>query len=186
RALHEYPVFASLRTIESPTRAGQRKPVMRKVSRIFAKIFLRSLAAMLAILVFDSMVGAQVRNFKPVTDAMLENPDPGDWINWRRTLNAWGYSPLQQINKQNVHQLQLAWTWAMAPGDSEPTPLVYNGVMYLPNPRGVVQALDAATGDFIWEYKKELEAPPKFLSVMRNLAIYDDKIFVNTPDAHIV
>ena len=147
---------------------------------------MRTLAAIFVALVCDSIAPAQVKDFKPVTDAMLQNPDPADWINWRRTYNTWGYSPLRQINKQNVHQLQLAWAWAMGAGDSEPTPLVYNGVMYLPNPRGVVQALDAATGELLWEYKKDLDAPPKFLSVMRNLAIYDDKIYLNTSDAHIV
>src|SRR2546430_12391678 len=51
---------------------------------------------------------AQVKNFRPVTEAMLRNPAPGDWLNWRRTDNAWGFSPLDQINRQNVQQLQLA------------------------------------------------------------------------------
>ena len=51
---------------------------------------------------------AQVPAFRPVTEAMLRNPAPGDWLNWRRTDNAWGYSPLDQINRQNVQQLQLA------------------------------------------------------------------------------
>ena len=97
---------------------------------------------------------AQVKDFRPVTDAMLRNPAPGDWLNWRRTDNAWGYSPLDQINRQNVQQLQLAWSWAMDDtGANEATPLVYDGIMYLPNPRGVIQALDAATGDLIWEYR---------------------------------
>ncbi len=42
---------------------------------------------------------AQEPAFVPVTDAMLLDPDPGDWINWRRTLDGWGYSPLDQINR---------------------------------------------------------------------------------------
>src|SRR6516165_8722589 len=97
---------------------------------------------------------AQVKEFRPVTEAMLRNPAPGDWLNWRRTDNAWGYSPLDQVNRQNVGQLQLAWSWAMDDsGANEATPLVYNGIMYLPNPRGVIQALDAATGDLIWQYR---------------------------------
>src|SRR5256884_6359596 len=101
---------------------------------------------------------AQVKDFRPVTDAMLRNPAPGDWLNWRRTDNAWGYSPLDQINTRNVERLQLAWSWAMEnTGAQETTPLVYDGVMYLPNPRGVIQALDAATGDLLWEYRPERE-----------------------------
>src|SRR6266550_4177058 len=80
-------------------------------------------------------LGAQVKEFRVVTEAALRNPAPGDWLNWRRTDNAWGYSPLDQINRKNVQQLQLAWSWAMDDGGAqEGTPLVYNGVMYLPNP----------------------------------------------------
>src|SRR5438477_10955060 len=103
---------------------------------------------------------AQVKDFRPVTEAMLRNPAPGDWLNWRRTDNAWGFSPLDQINRQNVQQLQLAWSWAMDDsGAQESAPLVYDGVMYLPNPRGVIQALDAATGDLIWEYRPGAQTP---------------------------
>src|SRR5947208_11020553 len=105
------------------------------------------------ILVMSWLGHAQVREFKPVTDAMLQNPDPGDWLNWRRTLDGWGYSPLKQITRRNVAQLQLVWSWPMQTGADEATPLVYNGVMYLPSPSGI-QALDAATGEFIWEAKK--------------------------------
>ena len=38
-------------------------------------------------------------DFVPVTDAMLQNPAPADWLMWRRTLNSWGYSPLDQIDR---------------------------------------------------------------------------------------
>ena len=105
-----------------------------------------------AILVGSLALMAQVKEFRPVTEAMLRKPDPGDWLNWRRTDNAWGYSPLDQIKRDNVQKLQLAWSWAMEDGAQESTPLVYDGVMYLPNPHGVIQALDAASGDLIWEY----------------------------------
>jgi alcohol dehydrogenase (cytochrome c) len=131
---------------------------------------------------------AQIRTFKPVTDDTLRNPSPDDWLHWRRTLDGWGYSPLNQINRQNVHQLQLAWSWAMHPGSNQATPLVHDGVMYVPNPNSVVQALDAATGDLIWEYRREFrqtgQAPAG--EPQRNIAIWDDKIFLNTADAHIV
>src|SRR6185503_21114010 len=91
--------------------------------------------------------------YKPVTDAMLLTPDAGDWPNWRRTLDGWGYSPLKQITTQNVHQIQLAWSWGLAPGLSQPTPLVSNGMMFVPSPGGGVQTLDAANGDLLWEYR---------------------------------
>src|SRR6266511_2795989 len=59
------------------------------------------------------------RTFRPVTDAMLEKPDEGDWINWRRTYDGTGFSPLNQINKNNVGQLQLIWSWGLLPGQSQ-------------------------------------------------------------------
>ena len=98
-----------------------------------------------------------------------------------------GYSPLAQINRQNVGQLQLAWAWAMEPGSQETTPLVYQGAMYLANPGGVVQALDAASGDLLWEYRPQSRKEAARLGApVRNLAIANDKIFLNTSDAHLV
>jgi alcohol dehydrogenase (cytochrome c) len=128
-----------------------------------------------------------VKDFTPVTEAMLLNPQVADWPNWRRTVDGWGYSPLTQINKQNVHQLQLAWSWAMRPGQNQPTPLVVNGVMFLPNPGGGVQALDAATGELLWEYENAPAAggPPRS-SPMRNLAILGDKVYVAAADARLI
>ena len=131
---------------------------------------------------------AQDRDFTPVTDAMLANPDPADWLNWRRTFDAWGYSPLDQINTDNVHRLQLVWAWQLGPGASQPTPLVHDGVMYLANPANIVQAVDAVTGDRLWQYDREFENDPNEVvsSRTRSIAIYSDKIYLNTSDAHIV
>ncbi len=147
-------------------------------------------AAVVALLgwAWAAPVRAQRPAFQPVTDQMLERPDPEDWLHWRRTLDGWGYSPLDQINRDNVHLLQLVWSSPLRQGLSQPTPLVYDGMMYVPNPLGVVQALDAATGDRLWEYRKTFEGTPDetFRSRTRSLAIYGDKIYVTTSDAHIV
>ena len=91
----------------------------------------------------------------PVTDAMLHDPDPSDWLMWRRTLDSWGYSPLDQIDRSNVGDLRMAWSRALTRGRQQGTPLVYNGVMYMPNPRDVIQAIDAVTGDLLWEHRRE-------------------------------
>ena len=154
----------------------------------------RRCALGVALVVFLHCVtaGAQVRDFEPVTDAMLENPDPADWLNWRRTLDGWGYSPLDQVNTDNVHQLQLVWSWQLPPGLSQPTPLVHDGVMFIPSPRNVVQAVDAVTGDRLWEHRRQFEASTDELDAVgsgmrtRSIAIYGNKIYVNTSDAHIV
>ena len=130
-------------------------------------------------------VGAQQSDFVPVTDAVLRNPDPADWLSWRRDHSASGYSPLQQVNRQNVGKLGLAWAWPMEDGHQEQEPIVYKGVMYLPHSNNVVQALNARTGELIWEYRREL---PKDTtrSGTRNIAIYQDKIFLGTLDGYLV
>ena len=130
----------------------------------------------------------QVREFRPVTDAMLARPDPGDWLHWRRTLDGWAHSPLDQINSKNAGRLQLAWGWALAPGVSEPGPVVHDGVMYVPQASGVVHALDGATGDLLWEYAHTFERDPdvSLPSRLRSIAIGGDKVILATPNAHLV
>ena len=86
---------------------------------------------------------------------MLRDPDPADWLMYRRTYDAWGYSPLDQIRRENVADLELAWVWAMADGANQPTPLVLDGIMFLANPGNIIQALDAASGDLLWEYRRQ-------------------------------
>ena len=56
---------------------------------------------------------APLERLTPVTDAMLRDPSPSDWLMWRRTYNGWGHSPLTQINRENVKNLTVAWTWGM-------------------------------------------------------------------------
>lgn len=124
-----------------------------------------------------------------VSRAMLEQPPPEDWLMWRRTADAWAYSPLDQINRGNVDKLTLAWALAMEAGAQEATPLVHHGVMYLPHPGNLVQALDARSGDRLWEYRHELDDrvfEQSVLDMSRHLAIFGDKIYLATLDAHIV
>jgi glucose dehydrogenase len=64
-----------------------------------------------------------------VTDAMLQSPEADDWLMWRRTLDGWGYSPLDQIDRSNVADLKMVWSRGIADGSNQGTPLVYDGVM---------------------------------------------------------
>ena len=114
---------------------------------------------------------------------MLANPDPSDWLSWRRTLDGHGHSPLDQINVQNVRSLKLEWSWGMDAGISQTTPLVHNGMLYVASPGNVIHALDGRTGQLLWEYRREGNDP---LAQMRNLAIYQDLVYLNTGDGHIV
>ena len=79
--------------------------------------------------------------YTPVTYEEIENPDPSEWLMWRRTQNHWGYSPLDQINKESVGDLRLAWAWTMEPGMQETTPLVRDGIMFLPQACDFIEAV---------------------------------------------
>ncbi len=151
----------------------------------------RALVAGLLVSVAGAVTRAQDRNFVPVTDAMLQDPDADDWLMWRRTLDSWGYSPLDQITRANVDELRMVWSRALAPGrQQQGTPLVYDGVMYMPNPRDVTQAIDAVTGDLQWEYRRELpddidDYIRGLEDVNRNVAIYGDLIIDTGNDGYI-
>jgi alcohol dehydrogenase (cytochrome c) len=132
-------------------------------------------------------VEGEVKNYVPVTDEMLRNPPPGDWLMARRNYGAWSYSPLNEITRDNVKDLRLAWVWAIndSAGANQNMPIVHNGTMYLVHPGNIVQALDAATGDLIWEHEV---GPMNQIGMgsMRNFAIYQDKILLATTDARLV
>jgi len=118
--------------------------------RVRSTIVVCGLAAFTAAAVPAQTPGRAV---KPVTDEMLANPSPNDWLAWRGTGKTQGYSALDQITRANVGRLQVAWAWTMEPGTQEAAPIVHDGVMYLGNPGGIVQALDAVTGDLLWEFR---------------------------------
>lgn len=127
-------------------------------------------------------VAGTIANFKPVTPAALANPSPEDWLMWRGNPQAWSYSELEQVNLDNVGNLRLEWVWSMHDGDSQPAPIVHDGIMFLINPSNVVQALDARDGELIWEHA----AGPATGEDMRNIAIYGDKIIQATTDARLI
>ena len=131
-------------------------------------------------------VNSEVAPLTPVTDEVLRQPPPEDWLTWRRTLDNHGYSPLAQVTRDNVSELRLAWVLAMPEGNNQPTPLVHDGVMFLASPGNVVQAIDASNGDVIWEYR--YASPPEAPSwgATRAIALYRGKVFLATSDASLV
>lgn len=153
---------------------------MRKTLLVAAPIFIAALSA---------LVIAQGRGFTPVTRAMLLNPSPDDWLMFSRTYDAQRYSPLDQIDRQNVSRLTQVWTKPLSTGVIESIPLVYRGVMYLEVPtqvdgmvRTAVQALDAASGTLIWEYVRPRGGPSR----AKTLAIFEDLVIFAAPDNVIV
>ena len=126
-----------------------------------------------------------LNTIRPVTDAMLEEVPDGDWPLWRRTYNAFGFSPLKTINTTNVDDLRVAWTWSLPPGPNEATPLVHDGVMFMHGYGDKLQALDAATGDLLWQYSRRL---PQGIApqLKRGVSIYGSRVYVLTSDTHVV
>ena len=142
--------------------------------------------ALLVVMAGSTLAIAQTPPVRPVTDAMLADPPPESWLNWRRTRDGWGHSPLDQITRDNVDQLRMVWSWGMEPGSQQTTPVIHEGVMYLASPGNIIHALNAATGDLLWEYRRQFPTGRGRGRPNRNISIYGDKIIVNTADAHIV
>src|SRR5579872_1767374 len=121
----------------------------------------------------------------PVTDALLQNPPAGEWLTWRRGFDYQAFSPLKQITKSNVNNLRVAWAWTLYPGANEATPLVHDGVMFLHSPGDKLEALDAATGDLLWQYARILP-PGVNASNKRMISLYGNKVYMGTSDIHVV
>jgi alcohol dehydrogenase (cytochrome c) len=124
-------------------------------------------------------------HYTPVTEALLSEPPPGDWLAWRRTYDAHGFSPLAQITPRNVAQLRVAWTWSLPPGSNESVPLEHDGILFTFGFGDKLQALDARTGDLLWQYSHPLAqgAAPNH---KRGIALYGDNVYMGTSDAHVI
>lgn len=127
-----------------------------------------------------------LEKISPVSTDMLVTPPDSDWLMWRRTYDAKGFSPLADIDIDNVSDLRVAWAWTMPPGRNISTPLVHDGVLFMYGSGSLVYALDAETGDILWRYERE----KKWSSVRsfgpRSISIYQSLIILTTDDGHIV
>ena len=126
-------------------------------------------------------VAGEIKNYIPITDAMLQNPDPNDWLVIRHDQFASNFSPLNQITAANVGQLQLAWALSMNEGGTQQTaPLVHNGVIFANNTGGIIQAVDARKGKVIWQYNT---GGPNIAA--RGIALYQDKVIFEMSNGHL-
>jgi alcohol dehydrogenase (cytochrome c) len=128
---------------------------------------------------------ALLARYTPVTDEQLRNPPANEWLAWRRTYDTHGFSPLKEIDRRNVSQLRVAWTWSLPPGSNESVPLMHDGVLFAFGFGDQLQALDARTGDLLWHYTHALDegARPNH---KRGIALYGHKVYMGTSDAHLV
>ncbi len=128
---------------------------------------------------------------KPVTKRMLSNEaDGSQWASYGRTYSEARYSPLKQINHDNIDKLGLAWSLELDVPNSITAPLAIDGILYLAAGYSVVHAVDARTGELLWRYDPGVPAVAgKKLRVgwgIRGLAAWKDKLYVGTQDGRLL
>jgi alcohol dehydrogenase (cytochrome c) len=131
-----------------------------------------------------------IQNYVPVTEAMMTNPPDGDWLMLRRNYAGWSYSPLKEINTANVGQLQLKWMWSMPEnGTMEDTPIVHDGIMYMWGTSNTIQALNARTGELLWENRlgpaPRTPGPGPSSEETRSMGLWGTNLYVNTPQGYV-
>ncbi|MBB5158561.1 PQQ-dependent dehydrogenase, methanol/ethanol family [Saccharopolyspora phatthalungensis] len=123
--------------------------------------------------------------------------EPQNWLTYYGAYDGQRYSPLDQINTENVHRLAPAWVFqsgsaGLHAGPStysfEAAPIVVDGVMYVSGWDGWVWALHAGTGQELWRYKHEVPYDTSLCcgNVNRGVAVAKGKVFVVTLNAHVI
>ena len=146
----------------------------------------RVFAAAAALLMF--LAGSSVAQV-PYSRIVQAGNAPQDWLTYSGNYNSQRYSPLTQINRNNVSQLRPAWMYQIKrPGVFEATPIVADGVMYITEPPSTVTALDVKTGRPLWRWTPQIPdnvivigSPP----VNRGVAILDDTVFAGSIAGHL-
>ncbi|MCZ6617860.1 MAG: PQQ-dependent dehydrogenase, methanol/ethanol family [Gammaproteobacteria bacterium] len=126
--------------------------------------------------------------YESVTDARLNNPEPENWLMYRRTYDSHGYSPLDEINTGNVHRLKPLWSFSTGLREGHQAPPIVNGTsMFITTPHNHLLALDAASGNLIWRYIRELpEDQVQMHPTNRGVGLYGDLVFMATADCYVV
>ena len=116
--------------------------------------------------------------------------EPHNWFNYNGSYSSMRFSPLDQINKDNVASLGTAWIYQVRTMNPvETTPVVVDGIMYITEPPSTVRALDARTGRPLWRWQPRIAASVKnigFPRTNRGIAILNDTVYVGTLDAYLV
>jgi glucose dehydrogenase len=148
------------------------KPLIRP---LLSYLSLASVSLLLACTQVSKPISASARNT--------------DWSSYGLNLQAQRFSPLSNINEQNVNQLQPAWNINTGvKATFQATPIVVNGVMYVSLPFNHVLALDAATGKQLWKYTHDRKAdwPMCCGPANRGVAVSEGKVFIGTVDARLI
>ena len=178
---------------ELGVRAARSATTMKSI-RVTSAIQL-AMAAIFALAVSMSPT-ALAQQQRPVDAAALGAAHADEWLNYGRDYAETHYSPLDQINRENVHRLRLAWVWEIgnAPGRLEATPIVSNGVIYATATWNVVFALDARTGAVKWRWDPAIVRSGRAADgptlccgpVNRGVALYNGKVYTGLLDGRLV
>ncbi|MGH8175726.1 MAG: PQQ-dependent dehydrogenase, methanol/ethanol family [Steroidobacter sp.] len=117
--------------------------------------------------------------------------DPANWLTHGRTYSEQRFSPLAAITSDNVEDLKLAWSLDLdTHRGQEATPLIIDGVMYSTSAWSKVQAIDAATGELLWQYDPRVPGETGVKAccdtVNRGVAAYDGRLYLGTLDGRLV
>ena len=127
-----------------------------------------------------------------VTDEQIRrtNDGSGEWLSYSGSPSGWRYSPLSEITPANVSQLRLRWVRQSTFSEPkfESTPLVVNDTIFITEPPATVVALNARTGEVIWEYERPIpvDLPIETGRVNRGLAILDSSLFFASLDGYLI
>ncbi|MDA1369491.1 MAG: PQQ-binding-like beta-propeller repeat protein [Proteobacteria bacterium] len=160
---------------------------MRRIEIMNLKVL--PFSALLILLALSTTAHSQtgdsnlLASLSPVSDEMLRNPPARDWLLWRQNYSSSGYSPLNQITRDNVQNLDLAWEVDLETGPNNPTPLVHDGVLFLLSTRDTLLAMDATSGALLWSYTHESSSAA---SARIGIALHGNKVIMPTADLHVV
>jgi alcohol dehydrogenase (cytochrome c) len=133
----------------------------------------------------SALIDAQV----PYQRLLRAASEPQNWLTYAGSYKSQRYSALDQINRQTVSRLKVAWAYQMRPGVVETSPLVADGVMYITEPPSTVTAIDVRSGRPVWTYTPAI--PPDVIiigspPVNRGVGILDDTVFLGTVHGHLI
>ena len=181
----------------TPSQTAPRKHPRRVGTRLASSTTLALFALALVAACTEENGGSESANaavaipepsFRPVSDTVIAAgagegwPTPGGDLANRR------YSPLDQIDRGNVHELTPAWIYSTGiEGAFETTPVVVGNVMYVTSAGGRVIALNAATGEEIWTF----DPAPEVVTLCcgptnQGVSVYQNMVYVASPDARVI
>lgn len=151
--------------------------------------FVHTLALLITTLAVSTTLSAQpLPPYEAVTAQRLQAPEEDNWLMYRGTYDAQGYSTLDQINAENVDKLKMVWSFStgLREGHQAP-PIVNNEYMYITTPQNHLLALNARTGELLWRYQRYLpDDLQQFHPTNRGVALYENLVFMATVDAYLV